>query len=78
MRTVSLRELRNHSGDVLDSVVRGESVTLTRQGEPIAELRPLTATCTPASALPARWRGIPILDLAGLRADLDDVTDPTL
>ena len=73
-----MRDLRNHGGDVLDSVVRGESVTVTRQGKPIAELRPLAATGTPASVLPARWQGIPILDLAALRADLDDVTDPTL
>jgi prevent-host-death family protein len=37
---VSVRDLRNHGGDVLDAVMRGESVTITLQGKPVAELRP--------------------------------------
>jgi prevent-host-death family protein len=78
MTRVSVRDLRNHGGDVLDSVVRGENVTVTRQGKPIAELRPLTVSGTPAAGLPARWRGIPVLNLAELRTDLDDVLDPAL
>lgn len=78
MTEVSVRDLRNHGGDVLDSVMRGESVTVTRQGKPIAELRPIAAGGTPATALVERWHGIPVLDLAGLRSDLDEVLDPTL
>ena len=75
---MSVRDLRNHGGDVLDSVVRGESVTVTRQGKPIAELRPISASGTPASGLLARWRGFPVLDFAALRADLDDIVDAAL
>jgi len=78
MTTVSVRDLRNHGGDVLDSVARGECVTVTRQGKPIAELRPISAAGTPASELPARWLGIPVLDFAALRADLDDIVDASL
>lgn len=78
MTTVSVRDLRNHGGVVLDSVARGETVTVTRQGKPIAELRPRPVAGTPASAVLAHWRGIPVLDLADLRADLDDVIDPAL
>lgn len=78
MTEVNVRDLRNHGGDVLDSVMRGESVTVTRQGKPIAELRPLAGAGTPASVLRDRWRIIPVLDFAALRADLDDVLDATL
>jgi len=75
---VSVRDLRNHGGDVLDSVLRGERVTVTRAGKPVAELRPVAATGTPASVVLDRWATIPVLDLDGLRADLDAVLDPSL
>jgi len=78
MTEVSVRDLRNHGGDVLDSVMRGESVTVTRQGKPVAELRPIAAAGTLATALLERWHVIPVLDLAALRSDLDEVLDPTL
>jgi len=78
MTEVSVRDLRNHGGDVLDSVMRGESVTVTRQGKPVAELRPLTGGGTLATTLLERWHAIPVLDLHDLRSDLDDILDPTL
>ena len=78
MTEVSVRDLRNHGGDVLDSVMRGESVTVTRQGKPVAELRPIAAGGTLATTLLERWHTIPVLDLDDLRSDLDEVLDPTL
>ena len=78
MTEVSVRDLRNHGGDVLDTVMRGESVTVTRQGKPVAELRPIAEGGTPATLLAQRWRAIPVVDLAALRADLDGVLDPGL
>ncbi len=78
MTEVSVRDLRNHGGDVLDSVMRGESVTVTRQGKPIAELRPIAEGGTPATVLADRWRTMPVLDFAALRSDLDEVVDPAL
>ena len=78
MTTVSVRDLRNHGGEVLDSVARGESVTVTRQGKPIAELRPIPQPGTPASTVLTRWRGMPVLDLDELRADLDALIDSHL
>lgn len=62
----------------MDSVMRGESVTVTRQGKAVAELRPLAAAGTLAATLLERWRTIPVLDLAAIRSDLDEVLDPTL
>jgi prevent-host-death family protein len=78
MTEVSVRDLRNHGGDVLDSVMRGESVTVTRQGKPVAELRPIADEGTPATLLAQRWHTIPVVDLADLRADLDGVLDAGL
>jgi len=78
MTEVTVRDLRNHGGDVLDSVLRGEKVTVTRAGKPVAELRPVAATGTPSSVVVDRWATIPVLDLGALRSDIDAVLDPAL
>jgi prevent-host-death family protein len=75
---VTIRDLRNHGGDVVDRVVAGEHLTLTRLGEPVAELRPLRRRPIPAAALLRRWRNLPHLDTRQLRADIDLVIDPSL
>jgi prevent-host-death family protein len=41
MKTISQRELRNDSGAVLRAVEAGETYRVTRNGTPVAELRPL-------------------------------------
>ena len=41
MAVVSVRDLRNKGGRVLKRVASGEAVTVTLDGEPIAELRPV-------------------------------------
>ncbi len=76
-RTISQRELRNDSAAVLREVQAGQTITVTRNGMPIAELRPLpprrfVARAAIASAAPRAAR----VDLARLRADLDAVVDP--
>jgi prevent-host-death family protein len=78
MNEVTVRELRNHGGDVLKRVARGEALTVTRDGEAIAELRPLHRRALPAAVLVKRWRGLPPVDAARLRADIDKVLDSTL
>jgi len=40
MRSVSIRELRNHTADVINSVKAGERVVLTSNGVPIADVVP--------------------------------------
>jgi antitoxin (DNA-binding transcriptional repressor) of toxin-antitoxin stability system len=72
------RELRNHGGRVLDRVARGETLTVTRDGHAVAELRPLPARGVPADVLLRRWRHLPRVDAARLRADLDALLDPRL
>jgi prevent-host-death family protein len=78
MTEVSIRELRNNGGEVLDSVMRGESVTVTRQGRPIAQLQPIAPEGTPATTLLERWRGIPVVAFDAFRSDLDQILDPML
>jgi len=78
MTDVSIRELRNHGGDVVDRAARGESITITRAGKAVAELRPVRRPALTASALLARWRALPAVDPAGLRADIDELVDPGL
>lgn len=78
MNSVTIRELRNRGGDVVDRVARGESLTITRSGKPVAELRPLRADAVPAPVLLERWRRLPRVDPARLRRDLDAVLDPDL
>jgi prevent-host-death family protein len=78
MTEVSVRELRNHGGDVIDQVARGESVTITRDGRPVAELRPYVHARVSADALLAHWKHLPVLDPAALRRDLDLLLDSRL
>jgi prevent-host-death family protein len=77
MTEVSIRDLRNHGGDVIDRVEAGEHVTVTRAGRPVAELRPLGVRPTSRSVLLRRWSRIPALNPARLRAEIDQVLDPS-
>jgi prevent-host-death family protein len=78
MTEVAIRDLRNHGGEILDRVAGGEAMTVTRDGHPIAELRPLARRPLQATLLLQRWRSLPAVDTAQLRADIDDLLDPTL
>jgi prevent-host-death family protein len=40
MRSVSVRELRNHTADVIAAVEAGERIVLTSNGRPIADVVP--------------------------------------
>lgn len=77
MATVTIRELRNHGGEVVDRAARGELITITRDGRPVAELRALRTPLS-AEALLERWRQLPAVDAIALRADLDQLVDPGL
>lgn len=77
MARVSVRELRNQGGKVLDRVQRGEQITITRDGEDVAELRPVRKGLS-AEALTARWQHLPPMDYDSLRRDIDEIIDPDL
>lgn len=78
MAEVSIRDLRNHGGDVIDRVARGELITVTRSGKPVAELRPLRREPLERDLLIERWRRLPKLDPKRLRADIDSTLGSTL
>jgi prevent-host-death family protein len=78
MDSVTVRELRNDGAAVLDRVLRGEAVIVTRDGTEVAELRPLRRHSPSATDLIARRRRLPQVDPMALRRDIDYVLDPTL
>lgn len=78
MTEVSIRDLRNHGGEVIDRVQAGERVTITRDGRPVAELRPIGPPALSAAELLRRWRRLPPMDPDALRADIDAIIDPSL
>jgi prevent-host-death family protein len=78
MAEVSIRDLRNHGGDVVDRAARGEQITITRSGRAVAELRAVSHPPLSAEALLSRWRRLPRVDPAALRADIDGSLDASL
>jgi len=73
---ISQRELRNNSGEVMRRLDAGESFIVTRNGTPVAELRPLRRqSVVKTSVLKELLRGAPAIDYQRLRADLDDLVD---
>ena len=78
MAEVSIRELRNRGGNVVDRAASGEQITITRAGKAVAELRPLLPPAVPAQTLLERWRRLPAVDPKLLREDIDRVLDPRL
>ena len=78
MSTVTIRDLRNHGGDVVDRVAAGEHVVITRGGRPVAELRPIARSGLAAATLLSRWRRLPAVDPAALRGEIDALIDQRL
>lgn len=78
MADVTIRDLRNHGGEVIDRVQAGERVTITRSGRRVAELRALPRTGPDAATLLERWRRLPHVDPVGLRRDVDEILDQSL
>ena len=78
MAEVTIRDLRNHGGEVLQRVEAGERLVVTRSGRPVAELRPVVTHTLTSEALLARWRHVPEISFEALRRDIDAVLDPDL
>lgn len=78
MSYVTVRELRNQGGRVLDRVTAGEPVTITRDGKPVARLEAAARGRLSAAALVERFRRLPAVDPHRLRDDVDAVIDQRL
>jgi prevent-host-death family protein len=78
-RTITQRELRNDSARVLREVQAGQTIVVTRNGTPVAELRPIPPRrFVPRAVIAEAGRHAPRVDLARLRNDLDAVVDPSV
>lgn len=78
MSEVSIRDLRNHGGEVVDRVAAGEHVTVTRGGRAVAELRPVAGAPLTSAALLDRFRHLPTIDRDAFRRDVDAVVDSSM
>lgn len=78
MGEASIRDLRNHGGEVIERVRAGERITITRDGEPVAELRPLPQRRLSATALIEQAQALPPIDPGRLRSDIDALVDQSL
>lgn len=78
MRDITIRELRNHGSEVVNRVLAGESLTVTRAGRPVAELRPLPRPGLDSATLIERWKNLPVVDPDSFRRDLDELIDSSL
>lgn len=80
-KTIAQRELRNDNAKVMDAVTAGETFVVTRNGQPVAELRPLRAgrrTFISREEVEALASANVRIDRDQFRADLDDVIDQGL
>ena len=75
MADVSIRDLRNQGGEIVDRAARGEAITITRDGRPVAKLSSIAADPLVAEVLLERWRRLPPIDAVRLRADIDETLD---
>lgn len=80
-KVIAQRELRNQNAKVIDAVAGGESFIVTRNGEPVAELRPIRAgrrTFVSRDEVAALAAARVRIDRHKFRADLDRVIDQGL
>ena len=75
-KTITQRELRNDSGEIMRLLDQGESFTVTRNGVPVGELAPLRRNrFVSADAALEMFRNAPHIDADRFRTDLDATAD---
>jgi prevent-host-death family protein len=80
-KTIAQRDLRNDNAKVIEAVAAGESFVVTRNGVPVAELRPIRPTrriFVPTAELVALAADGPQINRERFRTDLDRVVDQGL
>lgn len=75
-RTITQRQLRNESGEIMRALDRGEDFVVTRNGVPVGELRPLDRRRFVSCAhVLAAFASAPSISPERFRVDLDSVID---
>jgi prevent-host-death family protein len=75
-RRLTQRELRNQSGEIMRELDRGEDFVVTRNGQPVGELRPIRPRqFVPTGILQEALRGTGHIDPERFRADVDAILD---
>jgi len=78
-RVITQRELRNQSAAVLREVEAGKTLVLTRNGTPVAELRPIRPRrFVPRATIAEAGARAPRVDSRQFRVDLDSVIDQSI
>jgi prevent-host-death family protein len=78
-RIITQRELRNDSAAVLREVQAGQTLIVTRNGVPVAELRPVPPRrFVPRAVIADAAHRAPRVDARRLRDDLDAVADQSV
>jgi prevent-host-death family protein len=78
-RTITQRELRNDSGEIMRGLERGEEYTITRNGVPVGILLPVPRRrFVSAETVAATYAGPPSIDAQRFRDDLHAIVDPGL
>ena len=72
---VTVFELRSDSGQVLDRVLAGELLTVIRDGQPVAEMSPISIPAG-LSTLKTRASRLKAIDPISLRNDLEELVEP--
>ena len=76
MRTINQRQLRNESAAILRDVQAGQHMIVTRNGTPVAELKPVSShRFVPRAAIAAATRIAPRIDATRFRSDIDAFVD---
>jgi antitoxin (DNA-binding transcriptional repressor) of toxin-antitoxin stability system len=75
-RTITQRELRDDSDDIMRQLEAGETFVITRRGMPVGELVPIRRRRFASRAeIAAAFGGAPRIDVDQLRSDLDRLID---
>jgi len=75
-RSITQRELRNSSGEIMRGLDRGESFLVTRNGVPVGELTPVRSRQFVAAGIArAIFASAPAVDPSRFRSDIDAVLD---
>lgn len=75
-KIITQRELRNNSAAILREVQAGQTLIVTRNGTPVAELRPIRARrFVPRAVIAEAAAQAARIDAGRFQADLDAVVD---